>query len=193
MEAENEMLAEVKIVAHISVEEPITIYKWFGFASEKQKPYSLLEAIGSFYKLKRVMAQILRAVFNFKQIAYLKSKKENRKIGPLSNKEMSEATFVLVHIDLKSTFQKEFKSLSKQGATNGTVWFDEKKKVLRLNGRVLSENLTFDEQFSILLSPNGELAALIIRAAHWMGACNKYCKLFANNFGLIKLECWPEK
>lgn len=128
---------------------------------KRQIATPLLEAYSSLSKVTRVMATILRSVNNFR------SRKGRRKIGPLSLDELHQATIKLVQIDQGLTFPKELNALlANEQCENATIWLDSRNKILRLSGRVQSDNLTFNEMYPILLSPKSELVPLIIREAH---------------------------
>lgn len=158
---ENDLVTtEYKFVGHLTTEKPIMRYPWYKTSNDSQTAVPLLKAYGSFTKLKRVMATIMRAVHNFSH-----KKKNCEKLNtPLSREEINNALQNLIRMDQRNTFLKEINELG-TGETNKNNWLDE-KKILRLNGRVQSDNLTFDEQFPVLLSHNGDLAPLILREAH---------------------------
>lgn len=156
------ILIESKLVAHICIREQFEKGLWYRFPRNKQRPLTFLKAYGSFDKLKRVMATILRAMHNFKN-------KDNgeRITGPLKREELRKAMLKLIQLDQQNTFHKELQlQQDEKIERNATIWYDKQSEILRLNGRVRSDNLSFDEQYPILLSPTGDLATLIIRQAH---------------------------
>ena len=161
-EINEQAASEMKVVAHASIYEPLKRGLWFKFPLGNQEKFPLLDAYSNYRKLKRVMAYILRAIHNFKQ-------KSNKKyiIGPLTGEELQVSTIKLVQLDQRQTFHKELNSFeTNEKPNNGSIWLDRSNKILRLLGRVQSDNLTFDEQYPIILSPKGKLAKLIIKDAH---------------------------
>lgn len=163
---------EMKIVAHVTINKPLLKQPWYNFNCQRpmvayknfklQKPVPLLNAYGSFKKLVRVMATILRAIHNI-----CNRWVEEPKTGPFTIAELSRATNNLILMDQELSFRSEMNALASGDANNnGTMFLDPNTNILRLNGRVTSDNLTFEEQYPILLSPKGELATLIIREAH---------------------------
>lgn len=155
-----EISAEVKLVNQLILKKPLLKGNWFRYPNNKHKPVPLLDAYSNIGKLKRVMAFVLRAVNNMRS-------REDRKIGQLSTDELKHAMTHLIRIDQSHTYSKELNSYDVTEKTrNGSIWLDQTNKVLRLCGRVQSENLTFDEQYPIILSPKGSIAKLIIKEAH---------------------------
>lgn len=168
----NEISAEFKIVSHIVLKKPLTKGPWFNSKVKsplvayknfnRQRAVPLLQAYSSFKKLKRVMATILRAITNFR-----KGKNGSRKIGPLSNDELQQAEIKMIQMDQELTFSKELTALkNNEPCKNASMWLDNQNKILRLSGRVQSENLAFNEMYPIILSPTSDLVPLIIREAH---------------------------
>lgn len=171
-DSESMVSAEVKIVSHVMLVKPLSRGPWYNnkiksplvafqkFSRQRATP--LLSTYSRFTKLKRVMATILRSINNFRN-----AKHGPKKIGPLTNEELHNATMKLIQLDQKLSFSKELNALlANEQCENASVWLDNKNKILRLSGRVQSDNLTFNEMYPILLSPNGDLAPLIIREAH---------------------------
>lgn len=155
-------------------------------------PVPLLKAYSSFTKVKRVFAYVLRAIYNFQQKAASKWKK-----GPLSSREITESVIKLVQMDQGNTFGKELRDLQgNKNPPNGTIWFDEKSKILRLYGRVQSPNLAFNEQFPMLLSPKGDLSTLIIREAHkntLHGGVQQVLQIVRENFWIYQARQLAKK
>lgn len=165
-----EVSAEIKIVSHVVLARPLLRGPWYNDKSKRpmvafknlnrQSATPLLKAYSSFTKLKRVMATILRCVNNFRL-------PQSRKTGPLKNDELYAATLKLVQMDQRLTFKKEFDALLANGqCENASIWLDGRNNILRLSGRVQSDNLAFNEMYPILLSSTSDLALLIIREAH---------------------------
>lgn len=147
---EETMLSEVKIVALTTI-DPLQRGSWF--RARKPTPIStFLQSYSCFRKMKRVMAYILRAINCFKHKAEPKMFKH---CGPLSADELDKATIVLIKMDQAFSFKKELNDITNDDVSSkdGTMWLEETTGILRLRGRVLSDNLDFDEQYPILLSP----------------------------------------
>lgn len=157
-EVEDVIASECRVVLHVTTAPRLMRNRWF--KSKQLVPIiPLLQAYSCLSKLQRVTATVLRAINNFKS--------KDKLTGPLSEKEMNQAMLTLVQIDQYQTFRKEIEACSlEETVSNGSIWFDPETKVLRLRGRVISENLSFDEQNPILLSPKGDLAPLIVHEAH---------------------------
>lgn len=179
----NEAIEEFKLVAHIVFHEPLTRGKWFAFKTSTS--VSLLKAYSSFSKLKRVMAYVLRAIFNFKQ----KSEK-NYLNGPLSAEELTASTVKLIQMDQSQTFSKELKQFDSQTEPkDGTLWLEPNNQILRLSGRVQNDSLSFDEQFPILLSPKGDIAPLLVHDAHLKtlhGGVQQVLQLIRQNYWIYQ-------
>lgn len=169
---EDEVCAEIKIVSHIMLVKPLVKGPWYNRKSKRpmvafknfkqQGANPLLSAYSSFTKLKRVMATILRSINNFRA-----AKNGSKMIGPLTNDELHKALIKLIQMDQKLSFAKELNALdANEQCENATMWLDSHNSILRLSGRVQSDNLTFNEMYPILLSSGGHLAPLIIRDSH---------------------------
>lgn len=171
-ETMDEISCEMKTICHVTLQTSLEKHPWYNFKSQRpmiayknfkrQNSVPLMSAYGDYQKLLRVQAYVLRAVHNFRN-----RKTGNVKIGPLSADEISAATIKLIQMDQETTFHSELKMFL-EGSHNihGSLFFDRNLNILRLNGRVTSDNLTLDEQYPILISPKGELAKLLIREAH---------------------------
>lgn len=128
----------------------------------KKGNFNLIDAYSNLNTLKRVMAYIFRAVKNFKNL-----KKKN--VENLSLNEENEALDYFIRIDQQRSYPEEIKK-----AKNGSriiykglvlIW-DQSNKFLRIDGRVVSKNLTKDEQFPILLDKEGAIVKLLVKDAH---------------------------
>lgn len=152
--------SELKTVLHITTGPIMERGSWF--QSGKQSPIvSLLKTCSRFTRLQRNVATVLRAINNFK------GGKMNRLIGPLTSGELEGALMTMIRVDQYQTFRKKVDDYnSNEVPTDGTMWLEPETKVLRLSGRITSENLSYDEQHPIILSPKGDLAPLLISEAH---------------------------
>lgn len=135
---------------------------WFKFPKEAQQPVPLLDAYGDWKKLLRVTSAVLKATVKFKVLR----KGENQE--PINNAEIT-ATNYLIQRDQERSFPKEIEAAKENNrevlAKLVLIW-DNELQILRIDGRVRSNNLTRDEQFPILLDKEGALAPLLIRDAH---------------------------
>lgn len=157
---DNVISAECRVVLHVMNEPEIDRGGWF--KAKKLSPLTpLLKTCGNLNRLQRTVATFLRAVHNFKIVNV------DKITGPLSAQEMEQALMKLVQMDQGQTLNKEIQiCLSSDDGSNGSMWFDRTNRVLRLSGRVISENLSPDEQNPMVLSPKGDLAALLLQDAH---------------------------
>lgn len=136
--------------------------KWFKYDKNKQKPFNLIEAYGDWKKLINVTALIFRAIHNFKNPS-------KRMSGTISAEEEIQAINYLVREDQKQSFPREIRAArenDRQLLANLVLLWDSEYKLLRIDGRIRSENVTRDEQYPILLDKGGALASLLIRDAH---------------------------
>lgn len=145
---------------------------------------------GSLNKMQSVMATVLRAIKNFRA----KAKKQPLTTGLLTTSEKEEARQMLVRSDQQKEFCKEIEAalddehVSPKGSYQ---WFDKKTQLLRLCGRVQSENLEFDAQHPAFISPKGNLAKLLIRHAHnktLHGGVQQIIQLIREKYWIPKLR-----
>lgn len=158
-----EVQKETKII-HLVTQNVDELTKgiWFKYSPERQKPFALITAYGEWNKLTRVTATLLRAAYNFKH-------SKERRNGILTQKELLGAQKLLIQIDQRNTFGREIKATEGNKLTTlGSlvlIW-DNEDHILRINGRIQSQNLTRDEQFPIVIAKEGNLTPLLIRDAH---------------------------
>lgn len=183
----DDVLGEIKLVSHVRLYKPLTRGKWFKYKSTNQNEFPLLDTYSSLSKLKNVMAYILRVINKMKKIT---------SSGPLTTGELELATTKLIKLDQAKTFHKEiYLQQTEEVPKNGKIMLD-KEGILRLNGRVISENLTTNEQFPILLSSKGSLATLLIREAHKIslhGGVQQVLQLVRENFWITKARALAKK
>lgn len=169
-----EVCMEMKIM-HIVVQEPspgpLIRGRWRDSPQSIASP--LLSTYSSFNKLLRVVACIKRAFHNFKCRLHEKfpEYKNDPIVGPLSSSEKEQAKLFVSRMDQQTFLSKEWKLYQSRDSDacrnrDGNIWFDEKSQVLRLYGRVISPNLTYDERYPIYLSAKGTLAKLIMKHVH---------------------------
>lgn len=161
---DQEIIQEMKTI-HLTVldeEGELLRGKWYKFNSRRQSVVPLLECYGTWMKLLRVTVTIFRAVHNFRNY-------QNKKSGPILIPEWERARKYLLRIEQSRTFQKEItaaKSKDREILSKLVVIWDKHQELLRIDGRVRSDNVSRDEQFPIVLSKKGILAKLLIRDAH---------------------------
>lgn len=108
-----------------------------------------------------------RACKNFSALA----RHQPTTIGPLTSEERKKALLTATNMDQSQNMPKELKNAPESISDgmpikDGTVFYDKKSRILRYFGRVRSDNLTYDEQYPIILPPRGSLAKLLLRKAH---------------------------
>lgn len=153
---------EVRAIHLATRDEEITRGKWFKFNTERQEVVPILQAYSNYEKLLGVIATLLRACHNFKN-------PKSKQIGNFTRENYDRASAFLVQLDQRISFAKEIEIAKQEErvkiGTLATIW-DNETKVIRIDGRIQSKNLTRDEQFPILLSKYGNLATLLIHDAH---------------------------
>lgn len=169
-EEPKEVYEEVKLVHVLTKQEQISELirgPWYQNV-DRTSTTPLFDTYGDYMTLVKTMALIQRAVHNFKAKTnpFLKAV-----TGPISAEEKETAKLKLCQMDQKAFLSNEFRNLQNEDdniQTNAdkTIWFDNRTGLLRLFGRAISENLTFDEQFPIILSVKGKLAPLLLRHIH---------------------------
>lgn len=105
-----------------------------------RQKWPILDVYSSLPKLVRVLATVKRGIKNFK------AKTSERQTEPLTDDELREATLLAVHLDQQENMgrdmrqQQTFDIEHPKEKTDRTIWYDENTKVIRLNGRVRSDN-----------------------------------------------------
>lgn len=155
---------EVKIVSMVAVVTP-TLKKR---DNHTKTEFDIFEAYTNFLTLWHVVAYILRAASNFKR------KRDKYERGPLSDEELEEARLTIVRNHQAKYFKAELEELTnpdKRKRINHdlSMWYDTQTRTLRLLGRVITDNLTFNQKFPIIISHRGRLATLLMDHAHRMG------------------------
>lgn len=136
--------------------------KWFKFNPEKQRVFPLISAYSNWKTLINVTATVFKAAYNFENL-------KMGKLGNLSNQFKKLAINYLLRLDQNYSFPAEIKAATTNNRTllaKLVLIWDNEDKLLRIDGRIRSENLTKDEQFPIVLDRNGALAVLLVRHAH---------------------------
>lgn len=136
--------------------------KWFKYNLERQAIFPILEVYAHYDKLIRVISTVFRTCYNFKNSG-------RKQTGNFSQENYQQSLMFLIQLDQRTTFTREIEIAKQEGRitfkTITTIW-DKQAKILRLDGRIQSSNLTKDEQFPIVLSKHGKLAHLLIQDAH---------------------------
>lgn len=91
--------------------------------------------------------------------------------GSLSDTELEHARITIVQNHQRKHLSSEINCLTEPGGTNppnreNTQWFDRTTGVLRLLGRVTTENMPFEQRAPVIISTGGKLAQLLMRYAH---------------------------
>ena len=124
-----------------------------------------IERWGSFTKAIRVVSWCLIFINN------LKLKKELRKMDDLSLLEMSVGKSVLISIDQKQNFPREYKTLAhglilpKSSSLYKLTPFMDESGLLRIKGRLQCSDLTYEEKHPIIMACS-HLSSLLIRFQH---------------------------
>lgn len=155
-------------------------------------PTTLLDTYGELSKLINVLAWTQRAVHNFK--AAIRRYKIKKRTGPITPAEREEAKFTAARFDQERFLATELKqSKAESGKANPnkdqSIWYDPKSRLLRMFGRIISENFTFDERFPILLSQKGKMARLLLRDVHKRtlhGGTQQMLQLVRQQFWIFK-------
>lgn len=102
---------------------------------------------------------MFRAVYNFRH-------PKERRIGTPGKEEEWEAIKWLLQQDQSATSQEEISTLKGKRGTNLMFSWDNEEKLLRIFGRLKSENLSREEREPIFLKREGKIAPLLARYAH---------------------------
>lgn len=88
----------------------------------------------------------------------------------LTGPQLKRARIILVRLDQAETYGTELRLSTRPSPNNtpqdATMWYDSTHRILRLNGRIQSEKLTYDQRFPAMLAPTGTLAKLILQKIH---------------------------
>lgn len=182
--------SEIKpLIHHIAVDPPLDRGPWYQHhrPGKSMTPTSLLSTYSKFSTLHNAATGILRAVSNFKA----RKNTEKKTVGPSSPEERDQSLQYLVKTDQAQTYSKELQQLTDTNPSkpkDRTLLLDP-RGILRYNGRVVSPNLTYNEQYPMLLSPHGYLAKLLIKQAHektMHGGTQLILQLLRQNFWIPK-------
>lgn len=153
----------------------------------------LMDTYSDFNKLHGTMGYIQRACNNFRSLA----KHQPPTIGPLSVSERRSALLKIIQMDQAQHMKPELHiamgaEKSKSQPEDGTKFYDQEAHVLRYFGRVKSDNLSYDEQYPILLSPKSRLTKLLLTDAHKKNPARWHSTTFATTPANI-LGHWSTK
>lgn len=127
---------------------------------------SILPDISSWKKLKRVFAYVNRF------IDCLKKKKTEKKGAPITANEIENATTTIIRVVQSEYYEKEIneiesmKNISKTSELLNLNVFMDKKRVLRVGGRIVNHEIPFEVKHPILIPKKSVIAKLIIRDMH---------------------------
>lgn len=128
--------------------------------------FDLFNKFSNLFKLQKVVAFCLRFFNN------LKTKQGDRLVGDLSVEELDKSLLVLVCIMQRQVFREELatlelsKPLSKHCSISSLDPFLDKNGIIRVGGRLRNANMTYSEQFPIILGQKHILTKLIILDYH---------------------------
>lgn len=147
--------------------------------------YDIFESYSTYHKLLRVVAFILRFIYNCKS--------KNKIKGFLSTKELDDAKVRLCKIVQQQSFPIELKMLqnSKIVKTNSKLYtlnpFLDSDGLIRVGGRLLNSNLSFDHKYPIVLPSKHKFTRLLIKHVH-----HKYLHAGAQFvLSQIRSQFWP--
>ncbi|XP_053596241.1 uncharacterized protein LOC128668099 [Microplitis demolitor] len=125
----------------------------------------LLEKYHSSHKLKRVVAYVMRFVYNARH-------KNHRRFDRLSLQELQQAHDLIIRITQHSAFLKEIKQLKNNEVISDNSkliplnpYLDE-QDLLRVGGRLARSSLTKEQQHPLLLPARHYITRLIITEEH---------------------------
>lgn len=148
----DEVLKEIKFI-HTIVPKPLQLMRG---------KFPFISAYGEWKTLKRVTIGIFRAVHNWKEVGKQRNNLDNQYLE-------TRAVNFLLQEDQRLSFRAEIEA-AKTGHSEvlakQVITWDFDQHLLRIDGRIRSDNLTRNEQFPILLDGKGALAPLLVRDAH---------------------------
>lgn len=128
--------------------------------------FYIIRRISSFNKMQRVVAYVLRFIFN--------SRLENARLrqgGALETQELIESRNVLIRQAQRECFAEEFKDINnnKVIAKHSTILALNpfvQNDLLRVGGRLRNAKISFDKRYPIILPRSHILTSLILKAEH---------------------------
>lgn len=146
-------------ILRVQAQEPLMLGPWYKHTRGDQRAFEFLESFSDYKKLKWVSAMLLRAKHNFLH-------PKHRRVERLTIQEGDEAVRWLIQQDQAATVREEIQNLKGKRGSHLNFRFDPEEKILRVVGRLENADLTMDEKNPIYLSPEGNLAKLLVRHAH---------------------------
>lgn len=128
--------------------------------------FDLFEAYDNYLTLWHVIAYVYRAAANFKQ-----RNKANYNQSTLTDEELEAARLVIIRDHQRKYFAREIRECSDPSnqakpKRDDTHWFDQNTNILRLYGRIATNNLTFEQRAPALISSSGSLGGLLMKYVH---------------------------
>ncbi|XP_057318280.1 uncharacterized protein LOC130663179 [Microplitis mediator] len=129
------------------------------------KKYNLIERYSSFSKLQRVVAYIMRLIYNA-------ISNKQRKLGPLSTDELSQSHNLIIKMVQLSSFKKDIELISRGEqlpATSKLIPLNpilDDCGILRVGCRIAHASIASDQRHPILLPSQHHITRIIIRAEH---------------------------
>lgn len=152
---------EVKAISMVTIATPVLQKR----DKRATTQYDLFESYTNFLTLWHVVAYTLRAAANFRR------KRNDYIKGSLSEEELEEARLTIARNHQSTHFKTELEELTdpenhKRLNRNLSLWYDPNTKTIRLLGRVITDNLSFNQRYPIVVSHQGTLATLLMTYAH---------------------------
>lgn len=123
--------------------------------------HHLIQCYSSYLTLLHVAAYIIKAIDRMRKIPCTHTFTEH---------QLERARMLLIRLDQAQTYGAELRVATQPGHNitphDATMWYDKTNQILRLNGRIQSENLSYDQKYPAMLSPNGTLSKLILHKIH---------------------------
>lgn len=126
----------------------------------------LFSRFSSLNRLRRVVAYCLRFKHNAK-------KPEEKIIGPLNVDELQHSLETIIKLAQQQSFASELRDLREKGCVKQSSSilslhpFIDSTGIIRVGGRLLKANISFNKKHPIILSCKHPLARLILNAEHW--------------------------
>ena len=157
-EAEREVNQRTKFkITHFTTDSTVQTEEW------RLTP----ERFSSWRHLKRIYAYVKRFIKNCRVAS------ANRQAGELSVDELNDAETSLLIDCQRNYFNNEYKSLSngkfisKDSKLIGLNPFIDKDGIMRSNSRLaLSENLSYDVKYPVIMPKSGWISKLLVRSYH---------------------------
>lgn len=155
----DELQPEARVVTLTTITKPPTL-------RAKNNTVDLFEAYDNFLTLWHVVAYTHRAIANFKT-----KDKTKYNHNALSDEELNQARIMIIRDHQHKYMDADLRRLATPLThavpnQDHTRWLEPTTGVIRLKGRVTTENLSFDQRTPVIISNEGSLATLLMKYAH---------------------------